>query len=440
MTVLAQPVVPVHLKPIVDMSVNRQREATNDLIKGFTILAEVTNPNDPTGALIAAADTILQRHVAEHKVPEEYPADWAKLRALYVTLEKTEHTRDRRRETLSLALGNPDDFQYGLLKKLSDYFGVTYYEATCARFHSLEHGAGMPTPQFSYARQGLPVNATNFLSNFTVHDAVVLKMPGRATGENTERFKRYLSLRAGYRLLEQMRAEHNAQNPDDFIKSISYGKYVEAMSDKGYSRMRCYTGVCECCHSNGHVNWESLLTLFSEVRASFLELKAPDTLWPEHLERTSEDFTRRIRVLREYYKFEFKTHLNHHTTEASHNILLALSHPDVSSPFHVDLSHMVWVQQCMHCADRNFVITDIEGGIQSLLSFVQPPRPPPAPSPSPAVEQLNSLSARLSVINKRISKLIGHHIRDANAEKYQAEKKAGLTQKEPSADFGEFAS
>ena len=33
MTVLAQPVVPVHLKPIVDMSVNRQREATNDLIK-----------------------------------------------------------------------------------------------------------------------------------------------------------------------------------------------------------------------------------------------------------------------------------------------------------------------------------------------------------------------------------------------------------------------
>ena len=143
---LAQPVVPVHLKPIVDMSVNRQREATNDLIKGFTILAEVTNPNDPTGALIAAADTILQRHVAEHKVPEEYPADWAKLRALYVTLEKTEHTRDRRRETLSLALGNPDDFQYGLLKKLSDYFGVTYYEATCARFHSLEHGAGMPTP------------------------------------------------------------------------------------------------------------------------------------------------------------------------------------------------------------------------------------------------------------------------------------------------------
>ena len=70
----------------------------------------------------------------------------------------------------------------------------------------------------------------------------------------------------------------------------------------------------------------------------------------------------------------------------------------------------------------------------------QAPRPPPAPSPSPAVEQLNSLSARLSVINKRISKLIGHHIRDANAEKYQAEKKAGLTPKEASADFGEFAS
>ena len=64
-------------------------------------------------------------------MPDEYPAHWANLKALYVTLVKTEHTRDRRRETLSLALGNPDDFQYGLLKKLSDYFGVTYYEATC---------------------------------------------------------------------------------------------------------------------------------------------------------------------------------------------------------------------------------------------------------------------------------------------------------------------
>jgi hypothetical protein len=101
------------------------------------------------------------------------------------------------------------------------------------------------------------VNATRFLSDFTVNDAVVSKMmPGRATGEKDERFRRYYSLRAGHNVLEQMRADHNEDFPNNQIQKISYGKYTEAMSDKGCSRMRCYTGVCGCCHSNGHVNWE----------------------------------------------------------------------------------------------------------------------------------------------------------------------------------------
>ena len=39
--------------------------------------------------------------------------------------EQTRQVRDRRREMLSLALGKPEDFQYGLLKKLSDFFAVT---------------------------------------------------------------------------------------------------------------------------------------------------------------------------------------------------------------------------------------------------------------------------------------------------------------------------
>ncbi len=96
----------------------------------------------------------------------------------------------------------------------------------------------MPKPPFSYCRQGLPVNSTRFLSELSVNDAVVFKMPGRATGETADRFKRYLSLTAGYSLLEQMRAEHNEAFPNDQIRKISYGKYVEAMSDRGYSRMR----------------------------------------------------------------------------------------------------------------------------------------------------------------------------------------------------------
>ena len=54
-------------------------------------------------------------------------------------------------------------------------------------------------------------------------------------------------------------------------------------------------------------------------------------------------------------------------------------------------------------------------------------------------QQLNSLLARLEVIDKRISKLIRHHIRDVNAELYQELIKAGLALDETSADFGEFA-
>ena len=112
MTVLAQPDVPVHFKPIAEMSADRARKATNELLAGVRMLAEATHPNDADGALHAVADKILDRLGAEREVPDEYPAHWANLKALYVTLVKTEHTRDRRRETLSLALGNPDDFQY----------------------------------------------------------------------------------------------------------------------------------------------------------------------------------------------------------------------------------------------------------------------------------------------------------------------------------------
>jgi hypothetical protein len=454
------------------MSDKRASEATRAMLDCAQAVAEQLNPRDPDGALRALAD-LIQQNNAEPRLAETYPADWPKLRVVYVGLlaqGQTRQVRDRRRETLSLALGNPEDFQYGLLKKLSDFFAVTSYEAIHARLHCLEHGPGMPTPPFSYARQGLPANATKFLSEFSVNDAVVLKMPGRATGETADRFKRYHSLTGGYGLLEQMRAEHNETFPNDQIRKISYGKYVEAMSDKGYSRMRCYTGVCECCHSNGHVNWESLLTLFSDVRIAFIELKAPETIWPEHLEQTLAEFTARIRELRNYYKDQFKSHLSRDTTEASHNIQLALSHPDNLSPFHVNLNNMQWVQECKHCADRHFVIGDVKACISALRSFVQPAesdapneaesaallagvqmaeglasnpapkKPQAAPTPAVSLEQLGSLLARLEVIDKRISKLIGHHFRDVNAELYQVLKKAGLLDDEVSADFGEPSS
>ena len=53
-----------------------------------------------------------------------------------------------------------------------------------------------------------------------------------------------------------------------------------------------------------------------------------------------------------------------------------------------------------------------------------------------SLEQLGSLLARLEVIDTRISKLIGHHFRDVNAELHQVLQKAGLLDDEVSADFG----
>ncbi len=96
------------------------------------------------------------------------------------------------------------------------------------------------------------------------------------------------------------------------------------MRDEGYSHMRCYTGVRECCHSNGHVNWESSSRCSTRFGLPFLELKAPVPIWPEHLEKTLEEFTARIRELRNHYKDLFESHQSHDTTEASHNIQLAL--------------------------------------------------------------------------------------------------------------------
>ena len=128
--------------------------ATSSSSKAASAAASAAQHEDEDNR--ALADRIQQNN-AEPRLPETYPADWPKLRDVYVGLlaqEQTRQVRDRRREMLSLALGKPEDFQYGLLKKLSDYFAVTSYEATCARLHCLEHGPGMPTPPFSYCRQG----------------------------------------------------------------------------------------------------------------------------------------------------------------------------------------------------------------------------------------------------------------------------------------------
>ena len=68
-------------------------------------VAEKLNPKDPGGALRALADRIQQDN-AEPRLPETYPADWPKLRDVYVGLlaqEQTRQVRDRRREMLSLA-------------------------------------------------------------------------------------------------------------------------------------------------------------------------------------------------------------------------------------------------------------------------------------------------------------------------------------------------
>ena len=109
------------------MSDKRASEAARDMYDCAQAVAEKLNPKDPNGALRVLADRIQQNN-AEPQLPETYPADWPKLRDVYVGLlaqEQTREVRDRRREMLSLALGKPEDFQYGLLKKLSDYFAVT---------------------------------------------------------------------------------------------------------------------------------------------------------------------------------------------------------------------------------------------------------------------------------------------------------------------------
>ena len=117
--------------PIDGMSNNRAREATNDMFKCAQSAAITLNPKYPNIALLALADKI-RKDCVEAEIPETYPPFWPQLKLKYERLSTKKlgvrELRDHRRQVLSEAIGEGRDIQYGMLKKVSDYFGVTTSE------------------------------------------------------------------------------------------------------------------------------------------------------------------------------------------------------------------------------------------------------------------------------------------------------------------------
>jgi hypothetical protein len=94
-------------------------------------------------------------------------------------------------------------------------------------------------------------------------------------------------------------------------------------------------------------------------------------------------------------------------------------------------------------AESEALLAGVEMAAAGPASDPVPKKSQAAPTPAVPLEQLGSLLARPSgsqeFIDKRISKLIGNHFCDVNAELYQALKKAGLDDEVP-ANFGELPS
>ena len=124
---LAQDKLAKHSKPIDGMSDNRAREATNDMFECAQSAATTLNPKYPNIALLALADKI-RKECSAPEIPETYPPFWAQLKLKYERLSTKKlgvtELRDHRRQVLSEAIGEGRDIQYGMLKKVSNYFGV----------------------------------------------------------------------------------------------------------------------------------------------------------------------------------------------------------------------------------------------------------------------------------------------------------------------------
>jgi hypothetical protein len=90
-------------------------------------------------------------------------------------------------------------------------------------------------------------------------------------------------------------------------------------------------------------------------------------------------------------------------------------------------------------AESEALLAGVEMAAAGPASDPVPKKSQAAPTPAVPLEQLGSLLARPEFIDKRISKLIGNHFCDVNAELYQALKKAGLDDEVP-ANFGELPS
>ena len=231
---------------------------------------------------------------------------------------------------------------------------------------------------------------------------------------------------------EEKRKEHNLladTDSEQCVSKISRGTFIDAMTDKGYTRMRCYTGLCSICSEQGHANFEALIKIHDDMRGFFEKHNLP---WPSKLHASKKAWEGELRAIRDYLKVDFRRNLRFRSSCTTHSMHYALASPDPTSDFWMDISDNM-SYSCEKCNRR---IAFFENINDAMIDAMQQVNNHDSMIVSVHfMKEWKLLSARLVKMSDKCDEYIAHIIRDTNAEKYQQKIKDGLKGHEVSMDF-----
>ena len=262
-----------------------------------------------------------------------------------------------------------------------------------ARLHGNHKGAGALATKPKYARSRLTYEQCKCLTSFSVNSSNVY-MPAHSPTTD-QRFLRRLSFAKLHARLVGIMEQLG-------IPPVGKATIVKLMSgkhNKGYSRMRCYTGLCAICADVGYQNWQALLSLCGTL-ADFARLYAIPI-------SASFRYQERITAIRTYLRCDFRDECTLDNRTAALCLRFALSHPSATSPFHSPCQHE-HDSESAKCNMVPLLYEDVAAVIAALWRH-----------PACTDEMAAEWRATLEECEGRTAKYIGHLMRDANAQQSQ---------------------
>jgi hypothetical protein len=418
--------------PVSELQEDGRRVRQLGQVAGDAMLAGLnsTCAIDPRGAYDAAHKNKKFRAALGLDVVSQYTQMALGTFRVLIDSYKSAKCKKVKHQLLSIAAPVTNSV-YASYQAVSAAFGnISFRQIGKAKIHALQWGAGLPAAVIRLPRQAKKKATALFLSAFTVDDEVVYR-PAH-TASQAPQFKRRLSLPKCFALFEEKRKAHNILadcDTESHVEPVSYGAFVEAMTGKGYGRMRCYTGLCETCSEKGHHNFNNLTAMHGNI-TGFVEKHGLQ--WPASLPQTKKQWEHEIKLIRDYYKTSFKGNCRFQSDCVTHDLRYALAHPNPSSDFWMDHSAHPREFSCAHCNRRLLFFENIEINMQDLQSQLLHKT---TPSLVTAESELKVMWSKLEKMAGKCESYAAHLMRDANADRYQNTIKANMKEWEISADF-----